>query len=66
MTENEIAQVIVDACFKIHTTIGPGLLESVYEVILQRELQKRGLQVVRGEELIKNGMKRIVNGLQDQ
>lgn len=66
MTENEIAKVIVDACFKIHTTIGPGLLESVYEVILQRELQKRGLQVVRGEELIKNGMKRIVNGLQDQ
>lgn len=47
MTENEIAKVIVDACFNVHTTIGPGLLESVYEVILQRKLQKRGLQVVR-------------------
>ena len=125
MPENEIAKIIVDACFKIHTTLGPGLLESVYEAILIRELQNRGLQVARqspipitwenmqfdegfradlivnglviielksverfapvhakqlltylklsglklgllvnfGEELIKNGIKRIVNGL---
>jgi len=47
MSENEIAEIIVDACFKIHTTLGPGLLESVYESVLVYELQKRGLSVVR-------------------
>ena len=46
MTENEIARIIVDAAYKIHTTLGPGLLESVYEVILAHELEKRGLRVV--------------------
>ena len=30
MTENEIARIVVDAAYKIHTTLGPGLLESVY------------------------------------
>ena len=44
MTENEIAKIVVDATFKIHVEIGPGLLESVYEVILAHELQKRGLK----------------------
>lgn len=47
MTENEIASIIVDACVKIHKKLGPGLLESVYERILARELSKRGLDVVR-------------------
>jgi GxxExxY protein len=47
MTENDIAEIIVDACFKIHTRLGPGLLESVYESVLAYELQKRGLSVVR-------------------
>jgi GxxExxY protein len=47
MTENEIATQIVDAAFKIHTTLGPGLLESVYEVVLAHELQKRGFRVAR-------------------
>ena len=47
MTENEIAKQIVDAAFKIHTTLGPGLLESVYEAVLNYELQKRGLHVDR-------------------
>ena len=45
MTENAIAAAIVDAAFKIHTTLGPGLLESVYQVTLNYELQKRGLGV---------------------
>ena len=45
MTENEIASVIVDAAFKIHKTLGPGLLESVYQATLSFELQKRGLRV---------------------
>ena len=48
---DEIAKIIVDACFKIHTTLGPGLLESVYESILARELQNRGLQVARQSPL---------------
>jgi len=47
MTENEIATQIVDAAFKIHTALGPGLLETVYEVVLTHELQKRGLHVER-------------------
>jgi GxxExxY protein len=47
MTENEIATIIVDACFKIHTTLGPGLLESVYEEVLAYELKKRGLSFTR-------------------
>jgi GxxExxY protein len=47
MTENDIARVIVDAAFRVHTTLGPGLLESVYEAGLEYELQKRGLRVAR-------------------
>lgn len=47
MTENDIARIVVDACYKIHTTLGPGLLESVYEIVLQRELESRGLRVRR-------------------
>lgn len=47
MTENEIAKEIVDAAYKIHVALGPGLLESVYEVVLEYELKKRGLEVVR-------------------
>ena len=47
MTENEIAKVIVDAAFQIHKRLGPGLLESVYEIVLAYELKKRGLKVKR-------------------
>ncbi len=46
MTENQIAAVIVDAALKIHKTLGPGLLESVYQATLVFELRKRGLKVV--------------------
>jgi len=45
MNENEIAKEIVDAAYKVHTTLGPGLLESVYQAVLEYELRKRGLQV---------------------
>ena len=51
MTENEIAREVVDAAFKIHSTLGPGLLESVYEAVLAFELEKRGLKVVRQKPL---------------
>ena len=47
MTENDLARHVVDAAFKIHTTPGPGLLESVYETVLAHELQRRGLKVQR-------------------
>ena len=47
MTENELSRLIVDSAFKIHTTLGPGLYESVYEVIMTHELQRRGCTVVR-------------------
>ena len=44
---NRISGTIVDAAFHIHSALGLGLLESVYEAILARELEKRGLQVER-------------------
>jgi GxxExxY protein len=47
VTENEVATQIVDAAYRIHTSLGPGLLESVYEVVMAYELEKRGLAVVR-------------------
>lgn len=51
MTENEIATIIVDAAYKIHTRLGPGLLESVYEATLTYELAKRGLQLRRQQSM---------------
>jgi GxxExxY protein len=47
MTENEVAKQIVDAAYRVHTSLGPGLLESVYEVVLAYELENRGLHTVR-------------------
>ena len=47
MTENSVAQQIVDVAYRVHTALGPGLLESVYEVVLASELKKRGLPVIR-------------------
>jgi len=47
MTENEIGKIVVDTALAVHRDLGPGLLESVYEVILARELQLRGLSVKR-------------------
>jgi GxxExxY protein len=51
MDENEISKIIVDASYKIHVKLGPGLLESVYENILFYELQKRGLKVEKQKPL---------------
>ena len=42
---NKIARLIVDAAYAVHTTLGPGLLESVYEICLIYELKKRKLKV---------------------
>ena len=45
MTENDLSYMIRGAAFKIHSDLGPGLLESVYEVALSHELKLHGLEV---------------------
>ena len=47
MNENEIGKIIVNSAVTLHKELGPGLLESVYEVILAHELEKCGLAVER-------------------
>ncbi len=47
MTENELASIAVEISFKIHTTLGPGLLESVYEAAFAFELDKRNIPYTR-------------------
>jgi len=44
---NAIARAVVAGAFKVHKSLGPGLLESVYEICLFHELQKTGLKVKR-------------------
>jgi GxxExxY protein len=51
MSENEIATIIVDCCYKVHVNLGPGLLESVYEEILTYELLKQGLKIKRQQPI---------------
>jgi GxxExxY protein len=43
----QIAKDVVDAAVKLHMALGPGLLESVYVVILQKKLEERGYRVER-------------------
>ena len=52
MHENEISQIIVNSCFKIHTQLGPGLFESVYEEILYYELIQSSLSVERQKGIL--------------
>lgn len=47
MTENEIGTIVVECAISVHRELGPGLLETVYEVVLARDLQERGLKVDR-------------------
>jgi GxxExxY protein len=47
MNQEEIGKAVLDSAFSVHTKLGPGLLESVYEAALARELIKRGLTVER-------------------
>jgi GxxExxY protein len=47
MTENEIGTILVGTAIEVHQSLGPGLLESVYEVVLAHELCLRGLGVKR-------------------
>ena len=47
MNENEIGKIIVDTSVTLHKELGPGLLETVYEVLLAHELKRQGLSVRR-------------------
>jgi GxxExxY protein len=47
MKENDIGTIIVDCALELHRNLGPGLLETVYEVTLARALERRGLGVQR-------------------
>ena len=51
MTDNELTYEIRGAIFDVYNTLGPGLLESVYEEALTFELQQRGLEVIRQMEV---------------
>jgi GxxExxY protein len=60
MTENAVAQQMVDAAYRVHTTLGPGLLESVYQAALACELEKRALRVTR-QQSIPSSMRRFTS-----
>jgi len=47
VNENEIGTIVVESAIAVHRELGPGLLESVYEVVLAQELQERGMKVER-------------------
>jgi GxxExxY protein len=51
MTENELARMVFDLGLKVHKTLGPGLLESVYEECLVRELIENNIEVERQKEI---------------
>src|SRR5690606_164265 len=46
MTENEISKKIIGSAIEVHKQLGPGLLESSYEICLAHELRQRGLEVM--------------------
>ncbi|HMT10393.1 MAG TPA: GxxExxY protein [Ignavibacteria bacterium] len=45
--EEEIGRLIVNAAYKVHSSLGPGLLEKIYEICFVHELKKSGLNAVR-------------------
>ena len=47
MTENEIGKIVVNCAVRLHMELGPGLFETVYEVLLAHELQEAKLRVTR-------------------
>ncbi|MDF3027030.1 MAG: hypothetical protein K0S23_1337 [Fluviicola sp.] len=51
MTENELSSIIIGAAIEVHTELGPGLLENVYETCLYYELKQLGLKVEKQVEL---------------
>ena len=51
MVINEVTGAVVDGAIKVHSLLGPGLLESAYQACLAYELRKRGLEVATQVEL---------------
>jgi GxxExxY protein len=51
MTENEISKIVVDIFIKVHSALGPGLLESVYEQVICYELAQRNLSYKKQQEI---------------
>lgn len=47
MTENEIGELLIGTAISLHRELGPGLMETVYEVILSDQLRRKGLAVQR-------------------
>ncbi|WP_018952640.1 GxxExxY protein [Thioalkalivibrio sulfidiphilus] len=47
VTENEIGDLVVEIAVRVHSSLGPGLMESVYEVVMEHELRQKGLIVER-------------------
>ncbi|WP_298683194.1 GxxExxY protein [uncultured Methanomethylovorans sp.] len=51
MKLNELSEAIIGAAIQVHSTLGPGLLESAYEACLKYELEKRGFKALSQVEL---------------
>ena len=47
MNENEIGKIVVDCAVRLHKALGPGLLETVYEVLLAHDLESKGIPIQR-------------------
>jgi len=45
MNENEIGDIVLGGAMKVHSALGPGLLESAYEICLAHEITKQGLSI---------------------
>jgi GxxExxY protein len=60
-SENELARIITSCSFEVHRTLGPGLLESVYEKCLLHELRVKGLKVDRQTILSINYKDELIN-----
>ncbi len=60
MNENQIGKIVIDSCIAIHKELGPGLLETVYEIILLHRLKERGLKSDgRSQYLLKLNIKKL-------
>jgi len=49
--KEDLSKIVVDCAYKLHVEVGPGLLESVYEAVLQKMLIDRGLSVTRQQAI---------------
>ena len=47
MTENDIGRIVVDCAVQLHMELGPGLLQTLYEVVLAQQLRNEGMEVTR-------------------